>query len=226
MRSEKSIILFFSYSAAAQARFKNWCGGDVTRNRELASLLINRTLNTLRRSGLPVCHYHEEMQRGNTFGERLSAAFRDLFEQGYDSVIAVGNDTPGLKQVDWSCVTSLLQNGRAVVGPDYRGGVYLLGIRRKHWEQGALENIHWNSGRVFEDLRDALGAPYALQIYRDLNDARDITAYIRETPDDDLLVRCIRSGSPVSITRYHCIPMLPAGTVSRRGPPKEWHISA
>ena len=178
MKPLRTVILFFSYSAVRQAREKRFCKNDPVRNHRLAAHFIRRTLTALRKSGLPVVHYHEEYQRGESFGQRLQNAYADLFDLGYEAVIAVGNDSPDLHKISWDGVAEDLRQGKPVLGPDHRGGAYLIALTRDQYENGYLDQIPWHSGEVFHVL--ATKGPFCILTSRpDLNNYRDLIRYLR-----------------------------------------------
>lgn len=68
-------------------------------------------------------------QRGRTLGERLAAAVHDVRALGYDHVVVVGTDTPGLATADLLAAFDALDaGGTLVLGPARDGGCYLIGF--------------------------------------------------------------------------------------------------
>ena len=67
-------------------------------------------------------------QEGATLGERMSNAFRDMFDGGYRRVCIIGTDHPtlGLEKIEEGF--SSLEHSTAVIGPSADGGYYLLGM--------------------------------------------------------------------------------------------------
>ena len=145
-------ILFFSRRATAPA-----FGTDAARARRIGTALERRTLRTLRATGLPVLHYGAERQRGTTFGERLTHATREVFAVGYGNVLIVGNDCPTLRPEDLRAAARHLENGRPVLGPDRRGGAYLIGCSRERFTPADFLAIDWESPRVYAGLRALFG---------------------------------------------------------------------
>ncbi len=218
MKSFRPAILFFSYSVARQARMKRWFGDDQSRNEGLAHRLISRSLAVLRRSGLPVFHFDEGRQQGDSFGERLGNACTELFTQGFDAVIAVGNDNPGIHHTNWEEVVQALESGMPVLGPDKRGGVYLIGLTRSMHAGGYLENIPWNSRCVRQHLQNK-GQAFMLTEQRDLNTGRDLWLFLNESASHHWLTGFFRSPVPSPLSHRHQLPGVVAGTHTLRGPP-------
>ena len=112
MSEQKNIaLLYFSRSARLEGRRKNWASRRPELNRAIASSLILRSTRTVRASGLPVFHYHEGNQKGQTFGERMANAFQEVFALGFEAVISVGNDSPELARTNWQDITARLAEG-------------------------------------------------------------------------------------------------------------------
>lgn len=104
-------------------------------------------------------------QQGNGLGQRLGDVFSQLFDRGYGAVVIVGSDSPALPSAYVSQAARLLTTGgvrggrtgpsKIVFGPALDGGYYLIGLRRRLWEEGRAS---------VEDLLDStpMGTPQAL----------------------------------------------------------------
>lgn len=129
---------------------------------------------------MPVFHYDEKLQHGNSFGERFANAFEEVFARGYDAVIAVGNDCPALKNVNWEQVSHSLNENAPVLGPSLRGGVYLLALPRACWNKAKLLNVRWQTPHVLQDLTRLWSSVTRLQAARDLNSKADLFFHLKE----------------------------------------------
>jgi hypothetical protein len=198
-------IIFFSYSASREARYKDWCDGNHLRNKQVASSLISDTMSVLKSSGLPVFHFDEENQRGDSFTERFNNAFHDVFSLGYEAVVAVGNDCPALRNISWSSVEALLKEGTPVFGPSLRGGVYLLGLTKALWEEGALAQIPWKTSHVLSALQSHWAECYLLNPERDLNTKADIQKFLREQTESSLLMLFFVIHVSMFISRFSAV---------------------
>lgn len=86
-------------------------------------------------------------QRGATFGERLAAAITDVRALGYDHVVVVGTDTPGLATADLTRAFHALETGGTVVlGPAHDGGCYLIGLAGP--PPADLARLPWRSSHL------------------------------------------------------------------------------
>ena len=84
------------------------------------------------------------------FGKQLSLAVQAVFEKGFEKVICVGNDCTALDKNRILEAAEKLQTTDTVLGPDNRGGVYLLGISRKDFKPEVFENLAWQSEKMLE----------------------------------------------------------------------------
>ncbi len=171
----KTAILFFSRTPKLEARCK-W--HSFAENEKVAQAFIQLTYNSLAKSNLPVYHVGEKQQRGASFGSRFANAFQQIFDKGYEAVIAVGNDTPGLSEVNWHHVICALSSGKAVLGPDRRGGAYLIGLTKSQFEYSTFESIPWQTRDVFRSLYHLVGNCTLLSKQDDLNSARELLTFI------------------------------------------------
>jgi rSAM/selenodomain-associated transferase 1 len=87
-------------------------------------------------------------QRGESFGERLLLATKDLFHLGFESVCLINSDSPTVPaRVFSEAVAVLLRPGdRLVLGPSDDGGYYLIGLKKLH--RRIFEKIDWSTEKV------------------------------------------------------------------------------
>ena len=126
--SSPTAILLFTRTPEEEAQHKTFVPAGRHVNERIASQLIKHTCTQLEKANIPVYVIDSDRQRGNSFGERLAAAFRDIYDEGYVNVIAVGNDTLTLTPQDLQRTVDLLATHTAVLGPTQRGGTYLMGL--------------------------------------------------------------------------------------------------
>ena len=84
-------LLIFALSPEEELQHK--C---LTQDKRLYNLLNQHTLKLAKSLGVPYFHYTEKEQVGDTFGERYTHAIKKIFSKGFNGVITIGNDTPGL----------------------------------------------------------------------------------------------------------------------------------
>lgn len=84
---------------------------------------------------------HVHAQRGATFAERLENATACLAALGYDEIVMIGRDCPELCERDIRTAFAELRRHRLVLGPDHRGGCYLIAFRAA--DRGLLQDVQW-----------------------------------------------------------------------------------
>lgn len=80
-------------------------------------------------------------QVGATFAERLENAVHCLARLGYDHIVIIGRDCPSLTSHDIEAAFEQLRENRLVLGPDHRGGCYLIAVRAVDRE--LLRGVRW-----------------------------------------------------------------------------------
>jgi len=68
-----------------------------------------------------------------------------VFEQGYDSVITVGNDTPQLRKHHILQAAKEIDKNKCVVGPSIDGGFYLMGLSKKQFREISFLDLPWQT---------------------------------------------------------------------------------
>jgi glycosyltransferase A (GT-A) superfamily protein (DUF2064 family) len=101
-------------------------------------------------------------QVGSSFGERLENAVETLAGLGYCDIVIVGRDCPDLERDDIHEAFSLLRDHHLVLGPDHRGGCYLIALPAS--ERAKLKDITWQRNTDFAELRQRFGAENTAQL--------------------------------------------------------------
>lgn len=149
-------------------------GKSHSKNAHLADFLIKNSLSNASKSNLPIYHIDENNQLGTTFGEKIANAFEEVFAQGYQSVICVGNDAADLSDINWVGLTSSLERGQNVLGRDFRNGAYLIGLTKHSFRKDAFEQLRWQSKYLYDDLFEYTGSCQELTQKHDLNNWHDL----------------------------------------------------
>lgn len=192
MQRHSTAILLFSRRAAAEAKHKSWTkNGNARQDLRIAETLIQESLRQAQATGLPVYHFHEGKQQGRNFGERLAHAFDALFQKGYDSVVAIGNDAPGLRKVDWQAVQTALAAGKEVIGRTVQGGAYLIGLQVSQFDRSSFEALPWESEALGHCLESSLHAVFALPVLHELNGYTDLMRWAAASGYDQALVKML-----------------------------------
>jgi glycosyltransferase A (GT-A) superfamily protein (DUF2064 family) len=150
--STRIAILLFAQSDKLESAIKP-IATNKRQNDLLWSKMNQKVLGTIHKTNLPYFISDETTQIGTTFGEKLSTAVQAVFDQGFENIIIVGNDTPGLTaQLIHDTDFSLGQND-LVLGPDYNGGAYLIGLSKGVFNKKMFANLSWKTSKVFQQLK-------------------------------------------------------------------------
>jgi hypothetical protein len=123
-------------------------------------------------------------QRGEAFGERLSAAAEDLLRLGFDSLCLIDSDSPTVPEKAFADAVNFLarEEDSVVIGPSDDGGYYLIGLKKIH--RRLFDTIDWSTERVFEQTIEAareIGVTvHLLPTWYDVDDHRTLSRLCRE----------------------------------------------
>lgn len=212
-------ILIFAKSAKAESKHLI---SHRANNKGLISLLNQKVEGISKQSHLPYFVFDERKQNGSSFGERLSNAFEQVYSLGFRHVIAVGNDCPTLTANDLILADNSLRSGKSVLGPDKRGGIYLLGISKENFRNSLIRRSNWQDKSTFKSLLYTLDSCHILESKRDLNNNTDFRAFINNCSDDILLKQINELLNPkVQLNRLHLTTTysVASNRTILRGPP-------
>jgi len=120
LKNLRSVDITVWFTGGNEAAFKAWLGTDLT--------------------------YQPQVQ--GDLGDRLSYAFQVAFNQGYQSVVAVGTDCPQLDTAIYEQGFQQLQIHDLVIGPANDGGYYLIGLKQA--TPTLFHEIAWSTSVVFQ----------------------------------------------------------------------------
>lgn len=173
-------LLIFANSPEAERKRKVVGASD-----EIFTLLTQHSLKLAQQLQIPFYHFTEREQVGNSFGERYTHAIRQLFDQGYDGLITIGNDTPSLNISHLKTALNSLKKGQTALGPSEDGGFYLLAISRAAFAEEQFKSVSWNTHKVFTQmlkcLRKGRQEIDVLQPLLDLDTTDDIAKVIAQS---------------------------------------------
>ena len=118
-------------------------------------------------------------QSGRGFAERFENAIETVARLGYDEVVAVGRDCPGLREVDVEQAFAELASKKLVLGPDHCGGCYLIAFRCT--DRALLRDIRWKRNTDCAQLLQRGGAEdvFLLPVKHDLDSWNDLRLFAR-----------------------------------------------
>ncbi len=189
---KRTALLVFSLSAKAEVERKG-----IFKNRPLKSAftfhsnLISQTEVLAKSSTADVVWIDEKQQIGNCFADRLANAYQDLFNQGYDQVLSIGNDCPDLThQLLATALEDLSSNG-IVAGPASDGGVYLLGYDRNQFDFDDFKNLPWKQSTLYTAVCTAATASNVplnnFPVLLDLDTYQDLIEYLSSGANDTIM---------------------------------------
>ena len=121
-------------------------------------------------------HANFRKQCEGNLGSRLVGAFAAAFDDGCDSVLAIGIDAPYLTMRQIERAYRALCNHDTVLGPADDGGYYLIGMNASHPE--LFENMNWGTEKVLAQTVEAIEtkklSSYHLEELSDIDHPEDI----------------------------------------------------
>ncbi|MFB0612481.1 TIGR04282 family arsenosugar biosynthesis glycosyltransferase [Aurantiacibacter poecillastricola] len=158
MNPAPTIALFAKYPRAGEVKTRLAPALGEAKAAELHRMLVERTLATIRASGLPFA-LHYTGAEASAFAQWLGEDV-PLVEQGEGDLgarlarveapaILLGADIPGLAPAHLNAAANALEEVPAVIGPASDGGYYLLGFREELpflWSE-----MPWGGDRVLEE---------------------------------------------------------------------------
>jgi hypothetical protein len=118
-------------------------------------------------------------QTGHNFAARLENAIEKTNEMGYDEIVVIGRDCPGLRPVDIEEAFAKLASSKLVLGPDHRGGCYLIAFRL--CDRAVLRGVRWKRHTDCAQLRDRcqLSEVGLLPVKHELDSWADLRLFAR-----------------------------------------------
>ena len=109
----------------------------------------------------------------------MTAAFFELFQQGYSKVAIIGSDCPELTTFVIKDAFNKLDTTDVVIGPSSDGGYYLLGLT--HLVPELFNNKQWSTDTVLTDtIKDTIYLRKSCSFLTELSDidtADDLRRY-------------------------------------------------
>lgn len=152
--NSSTAILFFSQKASKEALKKQLAPfKNKSLNVDLISQLNLQTKKLLECSNVPYYNSTDfDISNTLSFGKKLSLAIEKVFNFGFEKVICIGNDCPALDNERLNLAIKKLQDHDFVLGPDFRGGVYLIGLTKSCFNPLVFENISWQNKNMLSSL--------------------------------------------------------------------------
>lgn len=87
--------------------------------------------------------FNQHVQNGNDLGEKMKNAFNEIFNKGYQRVLIIGTDCPGLTKEIINIAFEKLLKCDFILGPSFDGGYYLIGMKEPNYF--VFEKMIWSN---------------------------------------------------------------------------------
>ncbi len=151
IKDHNTAILVFIRDAKQEAKHKVFVDHiGIKGNQELASTLNKRVIKLCRKTGIPT--FVHSNQEGSGFGNKIANAFESIFSQGFENVIAVGNDCLAISKETLRNAKKALNQRQMVLGPAVDGGLYLIGLSKSAYKRKQFVNFDWTTEKLSQDF--------------------------------------------------------------------------
>lgn len=186
---EHSAILIFGRTVSDETRAKNFVStGGFKANRLVSKSLYLHTEKIASESGLPYFIVDSNHQKGSNFSEKIKAAYQSVFDKGFKNVIVIGTDCPTLSSQSLVESANLLRQKSVVIGPDNRGGLFLIGLSKNAFTHFDFDACRWETKETLVDFKNQFTAAdidiSAIAAQSDINNFEDAWKHLRASLKD------------------------------------------
>jgi hypothetical protein len=187
-------ILLFAKSEKAQSISK-LITCHKKQNQLLWKKMNEKALKIIRKTKIPYFISDESTQVGDTFGEKITNAINQVFAQGYQKVIVIGNDCVALQSDHLLLANANLLTHDLVLGADFNGGAYLIGITKHSFSADQFAGISWQTTSVFKELKILFSSKktFFISSLNDCNTAFEFKKAIRKLSFSDVFKNLLLS---------------------------------
>ena len=151
-------------------------------NQYLFSKLNNQIISVAKSTKLPVFRSNDLIESNGLFGKQLTKAVQKIFEKGFEKVICLGNDCPALSTDKILNAATLLEKHNSVIGPDTRGGTYLIGVSKESFNISVFETLAWESSLMFHSFTENFdNQSFIIEQLADIHTYNDLKNYTQFT---------------------------------------------
>ena len=215
-------LLLFSRTVKEEAETKGFSSKSKRVNYAISNKLYQHTRAICRHTGLALFS-SPNVQKGDSFAEKLVNEIDSIFQLGYEKIIVVGSDSPNLNVSHLLHTKELLNAGnRLVLGPSLDGGVYLIGLDAQNCNSVAFLDLPWQSPDLLEELKKFDEKTYLLEWLADIDSEKDLHHYLNNTVNKDIvrvLKNLILSSTPKTFIELTINRQLIYTHTLFRGPP-------
>ena len=191
---QQTAILIFSRTAAAEAKHK--LSGDrlsYGTNQKICAELIAKTRRIAQQTNFPVIEIDSDQQVGQTLGERLSNSIASVFQAGFEQVLVIGTDTPGISRNLLQKAAEQISPTQSSLGASKDGGAYLIGFHKTQFNKTDFSNLNWDSEQVFDSLVDHFSTKgtsiHCTRTLQDIDSFYDLMQFLKQGTSTPFVVR-------------------------------------
>ena len=179
--NSKTAILLFNRSAYEEAEAKEYFSQVKKRKAiQLCQELRKNSLKICKQGGLPIINFNSKLQKGTNFGEKITHAIQATFQEGYENLIVIGIDSPGLNYRHIKRARQILEETQStILGPSFDGGVYLIGINKSNFNPQEFIELAWQSDKLQESCAKIQSEIVWLNTLSDIDLASDLFEFTK-----------------------------------------------
>ena len=174
--NSSTAVIYFARSAGEEVKHKVFCSSNSKLNSAIAQQLYNHSHTQVVKAGLPFFCYTEKNQQGSGFSEKLSNAFLEVFNKGYQAVIAIGSDSPSITSRHITAAAQQLTNNKVVAGATKQGGCYLIGVQRQAFDYSTFKELSWQTCQLSEQIINTFSIVALLPVLSEINKQSHLSA--------------------------------------------------
>jgi len=116
-------------------------------------------------------------QSEGELGEKMNYSMDKVFQKGYQKVVLVGSDIPGLTEnIFINAFASMY--GNPVLGPTNDGGYYLIGSDKDNYHSSFFNEIQWSTSFVLDQTISQMAkkgySPNFMTVLNDVDTINDL----------------------------------------------------
>jgi len=161
----------------------------------LIEVLNQQTISIAKKTNFPFFHINQNEQIGSNFGERFTNALNTIYNKGFNTVIAIGNDTPHLTSKHLLKTAEKLKTHPVVLGPSKDGGFYLIGLKKALFNPVFFLKLPWQTPTLKRSISKLLATNntkiYYLEQLVDLDNISDIKYILNSFKSISAIIKSI-----------------------------------
>ncbi len=193
----KTAIILFANLPEFEARAKSLSSHSPKASQKLSAVLTQHFYHLASQTRAQTFLIDSHLQKGKNFGERITHAFADIYEKGFENIICIGNDCPSLSKEQLEFAIDQTESGNVVLGPTFDGGAYLIGIPKDYFHRDTFSKLKWQSHQTLEGLENLFMSLNVkiieTEFLNDLDEEKDIFISKTKTAIINLLQHLIQT---------------------------------